>query len=43
MMAQAYLRKNDKDKAVQSLEKAVELDPMNQGFKNQLQQAKAGA
>jgi cytochrome c-type biogenesis protein CcmH/NrfG len=42
-MAQAYQRKNDKDKAIQSLEKAVQLDPMNQGFKNQLQQLKAGA
>ena len=43
VMSQAYQRKNDKDKAIQSLEKAVELDPMNQGFKNQLQQLKAGA
>ena len=43
VMAQAYQRKMDKDKAIQSLEKAVELDPMNQGFKNQLQQLKAGA
>ncbi len=43
VMSQAYQRKMDKDKAIQSLEKAVELDPMNQGFKNQLQQLKAGA
>ncbi len=43
VMAQAYQRKMDKDKAIQSLEKAVELDPMNQGFKNQLQQLKTGA
>jgi cytochrome c-type biogenesis protein CcmH/NrfG len=43
VMSQAYQRKNDKDKAIQSLEKAVELDPMNQGFKNQLQQLKGGA
>ena len=43
VMAQAYQRKNDKDKAIQSLEKAVQLDPMNQGFKNQLQQLKGGA
>jgi hypothetical protein len=43
VLAQAYQRKNDKDKAIQSLEKAVQLDPMNQGFKNQLQQLKGGA
>jgi Photosynthetic reaction centre cytochrome C subunit/Tetratricopeptide repeat len=43
VMSQAYQRKNDKDKAIQALEKAVEIDPMNQGFKNQLQQLKAGA
>ena len=43
VMAQAYQRKMDKDKAIQSLEKAVQIDPMNQGFKNQLQQLKAGA
>jgi hypothetical protein len=43
VMAQASQRKMDKIKAIQSLEKAVELDPMNQGFKNQLQQLKAGA
>jgi len=43
VMSQAYQRKNDKDKAIQALEKAVEIDPMNQGLKNQLQQLKAGA
>ena len=43
VMSQAYQRKNDKDKAIQALEKAAEIDPMNQGFKNQLQQLKAGA
>jgi hypothetical protein len=43
VMSQAYQRKNDKDKAIQSLEKAVQLAPMNEGFKNQLQQLKAGA
>jgi hypothetical protein len=43
VMAQAYQRKNDKDNAVKNLEKAVALDPMNQGFKNQLQQLKNGA
>jgi hypothetical protein len=42
-MSQAYQRKNDKDNAMKFLEKAVELDPMNQGFKNQLQQLKGGA
>ena len=40
VMSLAYQRKSDKDNAVKSLEKAVELDPMNQGFKNQLQQLK---
>jgi hypothetical protein len=43
VMSQAYQRKNDKDNAVKFLEKAVALDPMNQGFKNQLQQLKGGA
>ena len=43
VMAQAYQRKNDKDKAIQSLEKAAQLDPMNQGLKNQLQQLKTGS
>lgn len=42
-MAQAYQRKNDKENAIKSLEKAVAIDPMNQGFKNQLQQLKAGS
>ena len=42
-MSQAFQRKNDKPKAIQALEKAVEIDPMNQGYKNQLQQLKAGA
>ena len=43
VMSQAFQRKNDKDKAIQALEKAVDLDPMNQGFKNQLQHLKTGA
>src|SRR5438477_174188 len=43
VMSQAYQRKMDKDKAIQALEKAAEIDPMNQGYKNQLQQLKAGA
>jgi tetratricopeptide (TPR) repeat protein len=43
VLSQAYQRKGDKTPAIQSLERAVELDPMNQGFKNQLQQLKSGA
>jgi hypothetical protein len=43
VLSQAYQRKNDKDKAIQALEKAADIDPMNQGYKNQLQQLKAGA
>jgi tetratricopeptide (TPR) repeat protein len=43
VMSQAFQRKNDKDKAIQALEKAAQIDPMNQGYKNQLQQLKAGA
>jgi len=43
VMSQAYQRRNEKDKAIQALQKAVDIDPMNQGFKNQLQQLKAGA
>ena len=39
-MAQAYNRKNDKDKAIKSLEKAVQLDPNNQQLKRQLDQLK---
>ncbi len=43
VMSQAFQRKNDKEHAIQALEKAVDLDPMNQGFKNQLQALKTGA
>jgi hypothetical protein len=43
VLSQAYQRKNDKEHAVTALEKAAQLDPMNQGYKNQLQQLKAGA
>ena len=43
VLALAYPRKHDMDNAIQSLEIAVQLDPMNQGFKNLLQQLKAGA
>jgi hypothetical protein len=40
MMAQAYMKKNDKDNAIKSLEKAVQLDPNNQQAKRQLEQLK---
>ena len=43
VMSQAYQRKMDKEKAIQSLTKAVELAPDNQGLKNQLQQLKGGS
>jgi hypothetical protein len=43
VISQAYQRKMDKENAIKSLEKAVALDPMNQGFKNQLQQLKGGS
>lgn len=39
-MAQAHLKKNDKDAAIKALEKAVELDPNNNQAKQQLQQIK---
>jgi tetratricopeptide (TPR) repeat protein len=42
-MSQAYQRKMDKEKAIAALEKAAALAPDNQGFKNQLQQLKAGS
>ena len=41
MMAQAYNRKNDKENAIRSLEKAVQLDPNNQQAKRMLDQLKA--
>jgi cytochrome c-type biogenesis protein CcmH/NrfG len=37
---QAYQRKNDKDNAVKSLEKATQLDPNNQQAKRMLDQLK---
>ena len=40
LMAQAYMKKNDKDNAIKSLEKAVQLDPNNQQAKRQLEQLK---
>src|SRR2546425_1041938 len=40
MMAQAYMRKNDKENAIKNLEKAVQLDPNNQQAKRQLEQLK---
>jgi tetratricopeptide (TPR) repeat protein len=39
-LSQAQQRKNDKDTATKSLEKAVELDPQNAQFKRQLDQLK---
>jgi tetratricopeptide (TPR) repeat protein len=39
-MGQAYARKNDKDNAIKSFEKAVQLDPNNQQAKRQLDQLK---
>jgi hypothetical protein len=39
-LSQAQQRKNDKDAAVKSLEKAVELDPQNAQLKRQLDQLK---
>ena len=42
VMAQAYMRKNDKDNAIKNLEKAVQLDPNNQQAKRQLEQLKSG-
>ena len=41
MMAQVYMKKNDKDNAIESLEKAVQLDPNNQQAKRQLEQLKS--
>jgi tetratricopeptide (TPR) repeat protein len=40
-LSQAQQRKNDKEAAIKSLEKAVELDPQNAQFKRQLDQLKA--
>jgi tetratricopeptide (TPR) repeat protein len=39
-MSVAYQRKMDTPNAIKMLEKAVELDPMNMGFRNQLNQLK---
>jgi Photosynthetic reaction centre cytochrome C subunit/Tetratricopeptide repeat len=39
-LSQAQQRKNDRDAAIKSLEKAVELDPQNAQFKRQLDQLK---
>jgi hypothetical protein len=39
-LSQAQQRKSDKDAAIKSLEKAVELDPQNAQFKRQLDQLK---
>jgi hypothetical protein len=41
-MAQAYLKKNDKENAIKNFEKVVQLDPNNQQAKRQLETLKAG-
>jgi hypothetical protein len=41
-MAQAYMKKNDKDNAIKNLEKVTQLDPNNQQAKRQLEQLKSG-
>jgi tetratricopeptide (TPR) repeat protein len=41
-MGQAYMRKSDKDNAIKSFERAVQLDPANQQAKRQLDQLKGG-
>ncbi len=40
IMAQVYSRKNDKDAAIKSLEKALEIEPDNQQARRQLEQMK---
>jgi tetratricopeptide (TPR) repeat protein len=40
VMSQAYAQKNDTANAIAALEKAIAIDPMNQGFQNQLNQLK---
>ena len=40
-MAQAYLKKNDKENAIKNFEKVLQLDPNNQQAKRQLEQLKA--
>jgi len=40
-MSQAHLKKNDKDLAIQDLQKAAALDPQNAGLKRQLDQLRA--
>ena len=39
-LSQAQQKKNDKDAAIKSLEKAIELDPQNAQTKRQLDQLK---
>jgi len=41
-MAQAYLKKNDKENAVRNFEKVISIDPNNQQAKRQLEQLKNG-
>jgi Photosynthetic reaction centre cytochrome C subunit/Tetratricopeptide repeat len=42
VMAQAYLKKNDKENAIKNFEKVVQLDPNNQQAKANLEQLKSG-
>jgi tetratricopeptide (TPR) repeat protein len=39
-MAQAYLKKNDKENAIKNFEKVIQIDPNNQQAKRQLEQLK---
>jgi hypothetical protein len=41
-MAQAYLKKNDKENAIKNFEKVVQLDPNNQAAKRNLETLKSG-
>jgi Photosynthetic reaction centre cytochrome C subunit/Tetratricopeptide repeat len=41
-MAQAYLKKNDKDNAIKNFEKVIQIDPNNQQAKRQLETLKSG-
>ena len=40
-MAQAYLKKNDKENAIKNFEKVIQIDPNNQLAKRQLEQLKS--
>jgi hypothetical protein len=41
-MAQAYLKKSDKENAIRNFEKVIQIDPNNQQAKRQLEQLKSG-